>query len=336
MNPTPMETPEQVLLDRVRRAGPGEPWDPRSVVFTGSELRRVELPDQTVVLKRLDKRGDWLSRATNGVGRTARLWTSGLLREIEPVVEHGVIGVIERDEHDVLVMHDLSSWLIPPEAWVDDATIDAVLCRMARLHDHAVGIDVEGLCSTFERANFCNPAFHELDAGPNPIRAGARGLRDGYQFIRDRLGAEASAFIASYYENARSLAQEVERRTTRPTLLHGDTKLENLGVRDDRLAAIDWGELTGRGPAEIDVVTFALGSCWFQTDLTPLEVYERYDRHSTVGLDEELLDLSLRVLIGSRAIGSLGSMARHSDPEMRDRAKARFFGILAELDRSFR
>lgn len=72
--------------------------------------------------------------------------------------------------------------------------------------------------------------------------------------------------------------------------------------------AIDWGELTGMGPAEVEVVRFALGTCWFQADLTPGDVYEHYERHSAVGLDERLLELSMRILVPSMAIGCLGAM----------------------------
>jgi len=42
------------------------------------------------------------------------------------------------------------------------------------------------------------------------------------------------------------------------TLLHGDAKLENLGLGSSGLVAIDWGDLTGFGPPEIDVAWYAL------------------------------------------------------------------------------
>lgn len=336
MNPAMTVASDEVLLDKVRRASWGEPWDPRAVVHTGSDLRRVQVAGQTVVIKLLDRRGDWLARSTNGVGRAVRIWRSGLLRSLEPVVEHGVIGVIEGEEHNALVMHDLSGWLIEPEAWVEHRTVDAILERLTRFHEHAVETAVEGLCSILERANYCNPNFHENDTGPNPMSDGGRRLREGYEYIMSKLGSDASEFISAYYDNVQALAEEIDERTTRRTLLHGDAKLENLGIRDDRLVAIDWGELTGVGPAEVDVVRFALGTCWFQTDLTPGDVYERYERHSTVHLDERLLELSMRIMVPSQAIGCLGTMGRLSAGEPRERVKAQFFGMLAEFDRSFR
>lgn len=335
MSRTVSATSDHELLDEVRRVSWGAPWDPRSVVHTGSDLRRVEVAGQTVVIKRLDRRGDWLSRSTNGVGRALQIWRSGLLGDLQPVVEHGVIGVIEEDEHDALVMHDLSEWLIPPNAWVDHDTIDTVLGCLARVHEHAANTELEGLCTTFERANYCNPSFHAADTGPNPVADGGRRLSEGFEYIVSKLGTDAGAFVSSFYDNARALADEVDHRTSRRTLLHGDAKLENLGVHDERLVAVDWGELTGVGPPEIDVVRFALGTCWFQTDLTPTEVYDRYDGHSTVPLDERQLELSTRLLFPSHAIGCLGTMGRLPAGDLRERAKARFFGMLAEFERSF-
>ena len=61
------------------------------------------------------------------------------------------------------------------------------------------------------------------------------------------------------------------------TLVHGDAKLENLGVSGNRLVAIDWGELTGIGPAEIDVAWLAMMSGW-RMDALPDEVFAAYDR----------------------------------------------------------
>jgi aminoglycoside phosphotransferase (APT) family kinase protein len=56
------------------------------------------------------------------------------------------------------------------------------------------------------------------------------------------------------------------------TLVHADAKLENLGFDGDRLVAIDWGELTGVGPPEIDVAWFAVMSGW-RLDCMPDEVF---------------------------------------------------------------
>ena len=102
------------------------------------------------------------------------------------------------------------------------------------------------------------------------------------------------------------------------TLLHGDAKLENLGLDGERLVAIDWGELTGIGPAEIDVAWFAV-MCGWRTDGLPGDVFAAYDERAHRRLDPTALDLA--------CIGSLAQMGfrmagrcRANDAQTRTRA----------------
>ena len=84
----------------------------------------------------------------------------------------------------------------------------------------------------------------------------------------------------------------------RSTLVHGDAKLMNLGL-DTRggLVAIDWGDITGVGPREIDVAWYALKGC-DRIGCTPRDVFADYEEASASRLDPEALDL---VCIGSLA-----------------------------------
>src|SRR5205814_9179116 len=102
------------------------------------------------------------------------------------------------------------------------------------------------------------------------------------------------------------------------SLVHGDAKLENLGVGGNRLVAIDWGELTGIGPAEIDVAWLAMMSGW-RMDALPDEVFAAYDQRAYRRLDSMALDLAC---IGSLAqMGfKLASRARATEQATRERA----------------
>ena len=81
------------------------------------------------------------------------------------------------------------------------------------------------------------------------------------------------------------------------TLLHGDAKLGNFGLDGDHLVGIDWGELTGVGPAEIDVAWFAVTSGW-RIDWLPDQVFTAYSQQADRPLDARALDLAC---IGSLA-----------------------------------
>jgi aminoglycoside phosphotransferase (APT) family kinase protein len=89
------------------------------------------------------------------------------------------------------------------------------------------------------------------------------------------------------------------------TLLHGDCKLGNIGLRGGQLVLIDWGELTGTGPAEVDLAWLAMtgtnppagGGRW-AIDAMPDEVFRCYEAQAGRPLDPRALDLAC---IGSLA-----------------------------------
>src|SRR5438067_4317614 len=100
--------------------------------FSGARLELVELPGgRRVVLKHLPSHGDWLTRATNGSGRVRRLWESGLLARIRPLVDHTVIDVRAVDGHDVVVMRDASGDLLAPRVPVSWSTSHSLLTGLA-------------------------------------------------------------------------------------------------------------------------------------------------------------------------------------------------------------
>jgi aminoglycoside phosphotransferase (APT) family kinase protein len=107
--------------------------------------------------------------------------------------------------------------------------------------------------------------------------------------------------------------------------LHGDAKLDNLGLRGDRLVAVDWGDLTGTGPAEMDIVWFAALSTLAPKALNgriaamPDELFRMYGRHAPRGLNPRSLDLAC---IGMMAQGGffLGSLASVPHEGIRVRA----------------
>ena len=84
--------------------------------LSGATLELVELRSgQRVVLKHLPADGDWLTRATDGAGRVRKLWQSGLLTRIRPLVDHTILDVRVADGHDVVIMRDARDDLLPPQ-----------------------------------------------------------------------------------------------------------------------------------------------------------------------------------------------------------------------------
>jgi hypothetical protein len=333
----PHSSTDAELLSMVVDAGPGEPFDPRAVVFTGSDLRCVTLADGTqLIVKHLHREGDWLARATDGTDRPQQVWRSGVLTALEPVVEHGVVGLIDVGDHQALVMHDLSGWLFAPDVWLDRTDVDLLMNRLACFHELASTIDLPtSLCTIAERANLCNPAAHRHDNGRHPAPGGAQAIEGALNYLAERAGGAAGTRLAGFFDDLAGFAVQVTDLTDRPTLLHGDAKAENLGIHDDRLVAVDWGELTGVGPAEFDIVRFAFGACGYSTSLTPPEVYELYNGHVMVPLDGELVRLATLSCSVNNGIGNLATIAATTDPELKQRAKNRLRLVFAELRRLY-
>jgi hypothetical protein len=263
--------------------------------FSGATLERLEVPDGgRLVLKRLPAEGDWLTRSTDGPGRLRRLWEAGVFDRIEPVVDHTIIDVLSEAGQDVVVMRDASDDLLPPRVPVSRETVRVLLGKLAGLHDAGTDEACDGLCAIGSRYAMFAPAFHAGDAG-----AGRHPLADriatGWELFAEHVDPDVAAAVFAVHRDPQGFGARFQRFPS--TLLHGDAKLENLGLSDDRLVAIDWGDMTGFGPREIDVGWFALKGS-IRAGCAPDELFADYAAASGRPLDPDALDL---VCIGSLA-----------------------------------
>ena len=323
------------VLAEVRAAGVGSLFDPRGLKYTSTDLRSIRLSSgERVVIKHLAADGDWLMRASGGVGRAQALWRSGVLSALDPVVEHGVIGVVDFGDHEAIVMRDLSRVLIPEMGMVAHGDVVAVLGAMARFHEAARSVELPALCSVADRCNVMSPAFHDSDHGPGQLSTGD-AVRTALDVLASRSTRAGAKAMWSVIDDPDAFAAEVAARTERPTLVHGDAKPPNLGHHDGRLVAIDWGELTGPGPAELDVVRFAFAACDLYCELGPDDMFEIYDREARVSLDPDLLRLAILADVACFGVGRLAVMRDVTNDGVRERAKANFRTGMARFRSAF-
>ena len=266
--------------------------------LSGARFERVVLGDgQRLVLKHLPPDGDWLSRLTAGAGRVRLLCDSGTLDQVAATVDHTIVSVVASGGGDVVVMRDVSEWLLPGASTVSRQEISRVTAGLAQLHRALQGHTLDGLCSAEARYQLFAPHVHRQDSGPHrhPARS---AILNGWHVFADTAPSDVAAAVFAVHERPERLVAKL--MTCAPsTLVHGDAKLENLGLDGNRLVAIDWGELTGIGPAEIDVAWLAIMSGW-RMDVLPGEIFAAYDRHAVRRLDPTALDLA--------CIGSLAQM----------------------------
>ncbi|MGH9139229.1 MAG: hypothetical protein ACRD0G_19645 [Acidimicrobiales bacterium] len=296
--------------------------------YSGAWLERVALADgRVVIVKHLPADGDWLTRVTDGLGRTQLLWRSGLLQRLEPAVEHGVLDLVPFGDHDAVVMADLTERLWPHPAPLDRGTIREAMAGLAAFHGFGERVVAEGcsdelaLCPLGSRYGMFAPAFHAADRCPNPHPVRDRILA-GWELFAEFVDGDVAAAVAAVHGDPDGFGRRLAACSS-PTILHGDAKPQNLGVTAGRLTAIAWGELTGVGPREVDVAWFALMSTRARLDVDPNDVFAIYQQVSGSALDPAIVDLAC---IGSLAqMGfRLATVARlASRPEARHEASTR-------------
>jgi hypothetical protein len=275
-------------------------------------LELVELRDgRCIVLKHLPASGDWLTRATGGAGRVRRLWEGGLLERIRPLVDHTILDVRIGDDHDAVVMRDARDDLLAPRIGVSRGVARGLLARLSAMHEAWTDESGESLCSIGARYAMFAPAVHVGDAGPGAHPLGER-IGRGWQLFEEHVDGDVVAAVFAIHRDPDPLATRLARWPS--TLLHGDAKLENLGSRNGELVAIDWGDLTGFGPREVDVGWFALKGA-ARIGCSPDDVFTDYEMAGGHALDPDALDL---VCIGSLAqMGfrfALGAYSSGPDP----------------------
>jgi hypothetical protein len=159
-------------------------------------------------------------------------------------------------------MRDVSEWLVP--SGDDPISLEQhrrFLDHIALLHARYWGLDDELELVPFAHrtVEFQTQTFETERARgstPIPVELAVKGnermwmLAPAMAEVVHHLLAEPSPLV---------LACE---RLAPMTLIHGNVKLGNLGShRDGRTIALDWGELTGRAPAAVEVSFYLAINC---------------------------------------------------------------------------
>lgn len=283
-----------VIESSIIRRGP---LDGVVEAYSAATLERVELADgRRLVLKHLPAAGDWLTRASGGTDRARRLWESGLLHRLRPVVDHTVVDVVGIEGHDVVVMRDASADLVPADARVTRSTSRRLLAGLARLHEVGRAERPQPLCPIGARYGMFAPAVHAADPGPGR-HPSADFIVAGWEAFADAADPDVATAVFAVHRDPELLGRRLARFPA--TVVHGDAKLQNLGLGASGLVAIDWGDLTGFGPPEIDVAWYALKNA-ARIGGSPADVFADYEAAAGRPLDGEALDLA--------CIGSLAQM----------------------------
>jgi hypothetical protein len=276
---------------------------------SGNRLERVTLRDgRELMLKRVSPEWDWLSRATNDTGRIVSMWADGVFDRLPPVIDHATVGVEAEDGAWSVFMSDVSHALVPDGHKLDRTGVQRVLAAMATLHKTFWGEALPDLCGLEDRYRLLSPetARREKALG-NPV---GDIIAQSWDAFSEHVPSEIAEVILTIVERPALLADQLELCVQ--TLIHGDVRLSNLGLSDDRVVLIDWGERTGTAPAAVELASFLVFD-GLQLDVPREEVIAEFRGHYGDRFEERALQLAL--IGGLVQLGSYFGLLIISDNE---------------------
>ena len=232
---------------------------------SGASLRRGSRDGQRYVVKLVDWRDDWTQHASGVLGGpVVPLWQRGVLDRLPDCINQPIVGVAMEggwgDWRTAVLMRDIGEWLIPAtDEPIPMRTHRLQLTHLARMHatfwQPGAELDVV-------------PEMHRfLELSPWMVQAEAAiGSNNVITPLVDRgwrllpqVAPRAAAVVTDLALDPGPLVQALA--DTPATFIHGDWKLDNLGLDDrDRTVLFDW-ELPGVGAPLGDVAFYLAINC---------------------------------------------------------------------------
>ena len=234
---------------------------------SGAVLERVTIGRETYIVKYLDITRDWTMRAV-GVdeGVPLVMWQRGLLSDLPACFDQPIVGVgrglwdVSVGEVTALLMRDVSESLVP----VEDEPVP--LEHHLQFLDHMASLHVR-FWEAGPEIDIVSPTRRYLELSPSMAEAEAAL---GSDHLVPGLVAKGWPLFATVAPQAAEVVMPLIREpgplvdaldATPQTLVHGNFKLDNLGVTTDKRTAIfDW-ESSGRGAPTADLAWYLAINC---------------------------------------------------------------------------
>jgi hypothetical protein len=217
---------------------------------SGALLERVVVDGRPYVLKHVSPEADWIMRVAGDDGRWfLSLWSSGMLDELPPVIDHATVDVVPTPDGAVIVMEDVGPWLIPDGDQPVAADVhQRFLDHLAALHAAHWGWDDDvGLLRLDRRYLWFAPDAMRVEAEAAVVP----GLAvQGWE----RLPSLAPAMAEALFELHDRPQPFLDALAGGPrTFVHGDVKFANQGERaDGTTILLDWA-MPGSAPPSYDL-----------------------------------------------------------------------------------
>ncbi len=231
--------------------------------LSGSELQEILLETDAgqtrLILKEFQPARDWVMRLTHDtLTREAMMFAHGIYTRMPREIFVPVIAIARNGESWATLMRDVSAELLPNQP-LSQYNAQLLLEHLAALHaqfwnDATLQNSALGLSLIQDFLTILSPARvqAEIDAGRANVvmEMAARGWQEFFSSAPN----DVREIVRAVQENPATLMRELE--TMPQTLVHGDYKIDNLGMASNhQTIALDWQDAT-RGAGVLDLGYF--------------------------------------------------------------------------------
>lgn len=230
---------------------------------SGARLERVRIDGSSYVVKYLDREADWTIRASGFDGYApVELWRRGVLHALPGCLRQPIVAVAEDRGSCVaaLLMEDVSAWLVPAnDDPVTEAENEQLVDHLAALHaafwETDLPIDV---VTPVGRYLELSPAMAAEEAARGSGHLVPQLVGRGWPLLAE-VAPRAAASVVPLVHDPAPLVEALAG--TPQTFVHGNWKLDNLGLDDaGRTVLLDW-EIPGRGAPASDLGWYLAINC---------------------------------------------------------------------------
>ena len=218
--------------------------------YSGATLTRLSHGDAKFVLKRMAIDRDWIMRATSDEWcREVEL--AAAAPDLGSRIRTPAVGAARDGDGFALLMHDITPNLIAT-GMISRSELETIIERMAELHRIPVPTKSVRWCDVNRRLTLLTPQTASIAAGYDaPV---ADDIVGGWKLFAPLAPPEVARLIDRLQRDVSVLLRALERMPA--AFLHGDLKLDNIGLAPDgRMWLIDWA-LTLYAPPALELGWF--------------------------------------------------------------------------------
>jgi hypothetical protein len=203
------------------------------------------------------------------------------------VIDHTTVAIEDEGGAWSVFMIDVSEHMFPGDRQIKRDEVKRILSGAAEVHKTFWGASFPELCSLEDRYRLLSPQTARAEHARGTTVGDT--LDRGWETFTEHVPSDFAEVIRALAEQPQPLCDRL--RECEQTLIHGDLRLGNLGLREDRVVLIDWGDRTGTAPPAVDLMWF-LGFDAARLEMTKNEVVEEFTSLYGDRLDADALALS--------------------------------------------